>query len=906
MNINIYKHNFLIDYLIDLFYDHSLKKILLLRMLYRKMNFLAEDLSTVKDERMKKLIKWREERNRKKKLEAAKKKPVFKVGIVHHSLSSPWTKNDISSTTKSPKQIKHQNDIPKRITKVTEKRIQAKQASVKQTTITKNAPSTSTKHPINSNIKNLMSDKKKQKSFAPVNHQFRPPSGLQNMPLFGLVPVEQTPQEKGDFFTTKKPIECKVLDTSNVKNDKKNKLLQELSIHISDIKKSTTEFKVSSPKLALNKRKSLENLNRPISDSNNTTFESKKTVEASNKHVNIEKDSTINESHEEKSLSDNNDMKTPSQKAVSVKSIDSADANTKDFDTENLIAFSPYLTLSRGKKNARKEQQQRLGIGRLSSIEIPTKDTVMERLNISVEEEERTAQYFKFLLNKETNRLQNLCKKWLDVQSEEGITDDAIYEINQAMGQTNLLINKKFERFRSLVQDCETGKGEMLVTCRDLQGFWDMTYMEVQNCDIRFEKLEQRRNRGWQEEDYAVNKFVSKRKRMPAKKQIVSKPSSLRSLILAARKKKMETEIDLSSKEDLQVASQKHISTSSPSSRKSITFKENNSVRRSTRSSLNERKSISAQNEDSKINLIQKINFSSASKKLRSPFAAMKISQMCKTPEVQLDDTITYVNSDQTPSKGILKKSEEIVNKEVRIKSAHKVNFDDDIILTKVPLDEEEQIKSKLAAALNKIDNLDLDELSVEESINAEKKLNFETEDSDSSINFDELATKVQTQFEKQSKSLTQNISDFNVDSCNDVTSSVSFKETSSNNEKIITPRKSLRHRTRYMNTSDKEAEYINVLPEKSLKTNVKTPIISETISNTEIEQDNESKVKILRNRIIMTNDTVKINRTSKMVSYYFFVFFLIFSIYLLYIFVYARCYIYFYLYCICGMQYIQ
>jgi len=870
---------------------------------------LAEDISTVKDERMKKLIKWREERNKKKKLEAAKKKPVFKVGIVHHSLSSPWTRNDISSTTKSPKQIKRQNDIPKRIpgiTKVTEKRIQAKQASVKQITVSKNAASTSTKHPINSNIQNLMSDKKKQKSFAPVNHQFRPPSGLQKMPLFGLVPVEQTPQEKGDFFITKKSTECKVLDTDNVKNDQKNKLSQELNIYISDIKKSTTEVKISSPKLILNKRKSLQKLSRSISDSNNTTFESKKTIKASNKHVNIEKNSTINESHEEKSLSDNNNMKTPSQKAVSVKSVDSSvDANTENFDTENfdtenLIAFSPYLTLSRGKKNARKEQQQRLGIGRSSSIEIPTKDTVMERLNISVEDEERTAQYFKFLFNKETNRLRNLCKKWLDVQSEEGVTDDAIYEINQAVGQTNLLINKKFERFRSLVQDCETGKGEMLVTCRDLQGFWDMTYMEVQNCDIRFEKLEQRRNRGWQEEEYAVNKLVSKRKRMPAKKQIVSKPSSLRSLILAARKKKMETGIDLSSKEDLllQNARQKYV-TSSPSNRKSMTFKENNSVRRSTRSSLNERKSISARNEDSKINLIQKMNFSSASKKLRSPFAAMKISQMCKTPEVQLDDTITYVNSDQTPSKGILKKSEEIINKEVRIKSAHKVNFDDDIVLTKVPLDEEEQIKSKLAVALNKIDNLDLDELSVEESINAEKKLNFETEDSDSSINFDELATKVQTQLKKQqSKLLTQNILDFNIDSYNDVTSSVSFKETSSNNEEIIMPRKSLRHRTRYMNTLDKEAEHINVLPAKSLKTDVKTPIISETISNTEIKQDNESKIKILRNRIIMTNDTEKINRTSKMVSYIifllFFIIFIFLKIFLVYFYIYMILYIIF------------
>ncbi|CAL1680669.1 unnamed protein product [Lasius platythorax] len=32
-------------------------------------------------------------------------------------------------------------------------------------------------------------------------------------------------------------------------------------------------------------------------------------------------------------------------------------------------------------------------------------------------------------------------------------------------------------------------------------------------------------------------------------------------------------------------------------------------------------------------------------------------SQMFKTPEVQLDDTLSYINSDKTPGKSILKKS---------------------------------------------------------------------------------------------------------------------------------------------------------------------------------------------------------------------------------------------------------
>jgi len=49
----------------------------------------------------------------------------------------------------------------------------------------------------------------------------------------------------------------------------------------------------------------------------------------------------------------------------------------------------------------------------------------MKNLNICVEEEERTAQYFKFLVNKETDRLKELCKKWLDIGIENEVPEDA-------------------------------------------------------------------------------------------------------------------------------------------------------------------------------------------------------------------------------------------------------------------------------------------------------------------------------------------------------------------------------------------------------------------------------------------------------------------------------------------------
>lgn len=51
----------------------------------------------------------------------------------------------------------------------------------------------------------------------------------------------------------------------------------------------------------------------------------------------------------------------------------------------------------------------------------------------------------------------------------------------------------------------------------------------------------------------------------------------------------------------------------------------------------------------------------------------MKISKKLKTPEVLLDESIIYINSDRTPAKGILKsaKDETLIG----VKSANKVFF---------------------------------------------------------------------------------------------------------------------------------------------------------------------------------------------------------------------------------------
>lgn len=100
--------------------------------------------------------------------------------------------------------------------------------------------------------------------------------------------------------------------------------------------------------------------------------------------------------------------------------------------------------------------------------------------------------------------------------------------INVAIGQSQLLINKKFEQFRGLIHKCKSRNSEAPVTCEDLHGFWDMVYIQVGNLDKRFENLEKLRANNW-EEIVPERKTTSKVK--PLKKKTAKSNANLRDII---------------------------------------------------------------------------------------------------------------------------------------------------------------------------------------------------------------------------------------------------------------------------------------------------------------------------------------------------------------------------------------
>ncbi|XP_051157408.1 uncharacterized protein LOC127279219 isoform X2 [Leptopilina boulardi] len=432
-------------------------------------------------------------------------------------------------------------------------------------------------------------------------------------------------------------------------------------------------------------------------------------------------------------LSNLNNSKANEQELEKIINL-SSELSDKSFnDTQNVAIYSPYVVTRRGKKEARKEQQLRRGFNH-SLEEIPTKETVMQNLNISIDEEKRTSQYFRCLLESETNRLSEQCNSWDEIILNENPPEEVKEIIEQAIGQTRLLLRSKFMQFDGLVRQCEEGHEGHLVTCKDLQGFWDMMNVTVKNCEARFEKVKEIKENGWVENV----KIIPTKKRLPLKKKSPKKKSpnkkapvksNLRAMILAARQKKKEIEENSEEKpNDEQVMEiWKNVVKESPTN-----------VTTSTR-----RLSIAPQP-------------ASKERRMSFPRAAMMISQKRKTPEnlnilpslksheedelytemettsvqVHLDESISYINSRQTPGKSILKriKIETYEADDSRLlRSTQKVNFNDNVELNEVEVDEETQNKQSLAASLARIDSMNFeDEFVPEVQIHAEKKLNFE------------------------------------------------------------------------------------------------------------------------------------------------------------------------------------
>ena len=116
--------------------------------------------------------------------------------------------------------------------------------------------------------------------------------------------------------------------------------------------------------------------------------------------------------------------------------------------------------------------------------------------------EKKSEKVFVEKVSFQTKRLLGLCQFWEDTINNNTLKDnykDEYEEINgelaAVVGKTRLLIDGRFRQFKSLVNDFQDIKALRdnakirRITLQDLQGFWELIYLQIEDLDRRFDTL---------------------------------------------------------------------------------------------------------------------------------------------------------------------------------------------------------------------------------------------------------------------------------------------------------------------------------------------------------------------------------------------------------------------------------
>ena len=183
------------------------------------------------------------------------------------------------------------------------------------------------------------------------------------------------------------------------------------------------------------------------------------------------------------------------------------------------------------------------------SIKEATKEATKEEaidVQSKVEEEESPpeevevvrCQHFRNLLKSETERITELCERWEEVAKSEDLADDVAGEVRSVVGLGRLVMAERFAQFGGLIENCQFRKGEKETNVEDLQGFWEMIFLQVEDVDKKFFSLKELKDNNWERSEPKELSKVKKTKRpRNAVTGTVSQASSGLKALIAARRK---------------------------------------------------------------------------------------------------------------------------------------------------------------------------------------------------------------------------------------------------------------------------------------------------------------------------------------------------------------------------------
>ncbi|KAK4008083.1 hypothetical protein OUZ56_013239 [Daphnia magna] len=218
----------------------------------------------------------------------------------------------------------------------------------------------------------------------------------------------------------------------------------------------------------------------------------------------------------------------------------SSGAENEDIKISPLVVNHPWISTTRGSSS----KKQRMSLETFANQE-PLSSPVLKKRSASerksvVELSNPDAVKFRALMASEGTRLTDLCNSYEQLLASGDIPEEETGSVRTVIGQAHLLQRERFTQFAGLVNQFESKTGEKEITATDLEGFWEMIYLQVSDVDNKFGELEKLKESGWiRTED--TPELSKKLKVTTKKKAPIARPakSNMRALIAAARKKQL-------------------------------------------------------------------------------------------------------------------------------------------------------------------------------------------------------------------------------------------------------------------------------------------------------------------------------------------------------------------------------
>ncbi|XP_066929362.1 disks large-associated protein 1-like isoform X1 [Clytia hemisphaerica] len=111
---------------------------------------------------------------------------------------------------------------------------------------------------------------------------------------------------------------------------------------------------------------------------------------------------------------------------------------------------------------------------------------------------QKDGKYFLVRLEMEVEKINSLINSTEKDSRLAQLPDEASGKIRNAVGKAHLLLNKRFKQFRELCRDnIENDPDKKETKSSDLQGYWDMMYIQIEDVHALFNDIDKLRANNW-------------------------------------------------------------------------------------------------------------------------------------------------------------------------------------------------------------------------------------------------------------------------------------------------------------------------------------------------------------------------------------------------------------------------